>query len=57
MLAPALFVAGLVAITAGVCGLAGPWWALLAAGAQLVALAVLTNAGGATSSDDDGDAQ
>lgn len=41
-MAAVLFVLGLAAVVVAVGGLAGPWWALLAAGVVLVALAVLT---------------
>lgn len=44
MLAPLLFVAGLVAIVVAVAQLAGLWWAVLGAGVLLVVLAVLTRA-------------
>lgn len=42
MLAPALFVVGLVLIALAVGALAGPWWGVLLVGAALIALAVLT---------------
>ena len=43
-----LFVLGLVAVVIAVLGLAGIYWALLLAGALLLALAVLTEVGSRT---------
>lgn len=42
MLAPALFVLGLVLVALAVGALAGPWWGVLLVGVALVGLAVLT---------------
>jgi membrane protein implicated in regulation of membrane protease activity len=42
VLAPALFVVGLVLIALAVGAMAGPWWGVLLVGVALVALAVLT---------------
>lgn len=45
VLAPALFILGLLAIAVAVGALAGLWWGVLAAGVLLVLLGVLTEAG------------
>lgn len=43
-LATSLFVLGLILVPTAVGGLAGPWWAVLVAGIECIALAVLTDA-------------
>lgn len=48
-MAIALFLAGLVLIVVSVVGLAGIYWALLAAGAVCIGLAVLTESAPASS--------
>ena len=45
MLASVVFLLGLALLVAGVFGLAGTWWALLAAGVALVGTAVLISRG------------
>ena len=45
-MAVALFLVGLAALVLGIAGLAGIWWAVLALGLVLIALAVLTEIGG-----------
>ena len=44
-MAPWYFVAGLLLIALAVGFLAGPWWGVLAAGVELLALGVLEQAG------------
>jgi hypothetical protein len=44
VLAPLLFVAGIVLVVAAIAALAGPWWAVLTLGLILAALGVLTAA-------------
>jgi len=53
-MAAALFIAGLAAAAAGLYGLAGPWWTLLAVGLTLAVLGVLTERGAPRPVPDDG---
>lgn len=53
---PALYLVwGLLAVVAGVVGLAGPWWGLLVAGTALVVLGVLEARGSSPAADPDVD--